>query len=831
MKYPKIAMLCLGLALTSCSSHGSSEESGIKNGLRAPAYPLITIDPYTSAWSMSDNLYDSSVKHWTGKAFPLLGVVKVDGIAYRFLGEEMPELMTLVSTSEQDEWSAAYTTTVPMGDWTALDYDDSGWMHDKGAFGTMENEPTAKTQWGTPSIWVRRTIELPENLDDRAIVLEFSNDDDAIFYVNGVQAHSTGNFCYKNQQVYLPEEARSALKPGKNVIAAICNNPVGNGLLDFGLKTPVNPDLAFSQTAVQTSVDVQPTQTHYKFTCGSVDLALTFTAPMFMEDLDLLSRPVNYVTYAVESNDDNPHDIEFYFEASPQWALNSTAQESKAEGYEQDQLFFLKAGSTEQDILGKVGDHIRIDWGHFYMASPKEDGVTFAVGAADELRKSFLNGSLTNGQPSETASGLAFARKMRGIKHASNMLMIGYDDIYSIQYFGENLRPYWNRKGEESIEHQFELACAEYPKLMEECQKFDRDFMQKFSKVGGNEYADLCALAYRQTLAAHKLVEAPNGDLLLMSKENDSNGSIGTVDITYPTAPFFLYYKPELAEALMNHIFYYTESGKWDKDFPAHDVGTYPKANGQTYNGDMPVEEGGNMLILTAAIAQQEGHAEYAQKHWDALTTWTDYLVQYGLDPEHQLCTDDFAGHFAHNANLSIKAILGIAAYAQLADSLGMAPVAQKYRDIAKDYATKWQKMACDGNHYALTFDKKGTWSQKYNLVWDRLLGLDIFDPGIINDEIQFYLKNQNEYGLPLDSRKSYTKSDWIMWTATMANDDTTFRALIKPIYKFYNETEDRVPMSDWIYTDRPNRTGFMTRSVVGGYWIKMLDNKIHAAG
>lgn len=831
MKYPKIAMLCLGLALTSCSSLCSSEESGIKNGLRAPAYPLITIDPYTSAWSMTDNLYDSSVKHWTGKAFPLLGVVKVDGIAYRFLGEEMPELMTLVPTSEQDEWSAAYTTTVPIGDWTALDYDDSGWMHDKGAFGTMENEPTAKTQWGTPSIWVRRTIELPENLDDRAIVLEFSNDDDAVFYVNGVQAHSTGNFCYKNQQVYLPEEARSALKPGKNVIAAICNNPVGNGLLDFGLKTPVNPDLAFSQTAVQTSVDVQPTQTHYKFTCGSVDLALTFTAPMFMEDLDLLSRPVNYVTYDVKSNDDNSHDIEFYFEASPQWALNSTAQKSKAEGYEQDQLFFLKAGSTEQDILGKVGDHIRIDWGHFYMASPKEDGVTFAVGAADELRKSFLNGGLTNGQPSETASGLAFSRKMSGVKHASNMLMIGYDDIYSIQYFGENLRPYWNRKGEECIEHQFELAYAEYPKLMDECRKFDRDFMQKFTKVGGNEYADLCALAYRQTLAAHKLVEAPNGDLLLMSKENDSNGSIGTVDITYPSAPFFLYYKPELAEALMNHIFYYSESGKWDKDFPAHDVGTYPKANGQTYNGDMPVEEGGNMLILTAAIAQQEGHAEYAQKHWDALTTWTDYLVQYGLDPEHQLCTDDFAGHFAHNANLSIKAILGIAAYAQLADSLGMAPVAQKYRDIAKDYATKWQKMACDGNHYALTFDKKGTWSQKYNLVWDRLLGLDIFDPEIINDEIQFYLKNQNEYGLPLDSRKSYTKSDWIMWTATMANDDTTFRALIKPIYKFYNETEDRVPMSDWIYTDRPNRTGFMTRSVVGGYWIKMLDNKIHAAG
>ena len=119
------------------------------------------------------------------------------------------------------------------------------------------------------------------------------------------------------------------------------------------------------------------------------------------------------------------------------------------------------------------------------------------------------------------------------------------------------------------------------------------------------------------------------------------------------------------------------------------------------------------------------------EKYWPQLTKWAEYLKEKGLDPENQLSTDDFAGHLAHNANLSIKAILALGSYGHAGrHDRARRRRRRAYRKTAQEFARKWIGLAAEGDHYRLAFDKPGTWSQKYNLVWDKLLGLNLFPAG-----------------------------------------------------------------------------------------------------
>ena len=591
----------------------------------------------------------------------------------------------------------------------------------------------------------------------------------------------------------------------------------------------------------ETNREISPTRTMVTLHSPEIELKLTFLTPAFPDDLAVMARPITYLTWDVKSRDGETHDIALYLDADGNTAVNHPNETVTWSRAEIQGLHLLRTGSSKQAMLQDWGDDVRINWGYFYIGIPSGEEADYAAGnqayrddfagtgkipSDDDLDQPRMPQSR---YPSPPALNLVLPIGRVGATVATRHLLIGYDDAYSVEYMRQRLLPYW-RKEFSTFSALLKQAERDYPAMQRRAEQYDADLSRDLLQAGGPEYAAIATLAFRQAIAAHKLVEDDAGVPFFMPKENFSNGSISTVDVLYPSAPMFLLLNPKLVEAQLEPVVRYAESSHWKFPFAPHDLGVYPLANGQLYGGgevseedQMPVEESGNMILMFAALARAENTAEYAQRHWTLLTKWADFLLEKGFDPENQLCTDDFAGHLAHNTNLSIKAIEALAAYSQLADKLGNHTAAAKYGSAAKSMAANWVKLAADGDHYRLAFDKPGTWSQKYNLVWDRILELHLFPQDVAEKEVSFYKAHMHPYGLPLDNRATYTKLDWSVWSATLATNPNDFRTIVAPIAAFLNKTPDRVPMTDWYDTVTAEQVGFQARSVVGGVYIKML--------
>jgi hypothetical protein len=667
--------LCLGTTSAFCQQ-------------RFPASPLIVHDPYFSVWSASDHLADSDTVHWTGAQQPLVGIARIDGKPYRFMGR-----------------AGRHSGPIP------------------------------------------------------------------------------------------------AMKQTANTVA--------------------------------------PTHTRYEFQQSGVAVEFTFFTPVIANNIDLLSRPITYLTWRVRSIDGATHSVSLLLDADPSISVDEHSQKIVTLRNKTSQLTVLSAGSRDQNILNRSGDQIRIDWGYFHLAVLKDEQTETAIAphnVADFAETGKLPASDSIGMP-EPASrsgqhlAVAFDLGQVGTTAVERHVLVAYTEGYAIQYLQRNLRPYWQRNNM-PVEQLLDEAAEQYSSLDAQGTAFDKELTADLIKAGGEHYAAIAVLAYRQTLAAHKIAADLNGDPMMFPKENSSNGCISTVDVIYPSAPFFLFLQPKLLEAQLLPVLEYSVLARWRFPFSPHDLGQYPLANGQVYGGgeqaeddQMPVEESGNMLILMDALARAEGSAQLAERFWPTLTKWAEFLKEKGLDPENQLTTDDFAGHVAHNANLSLKAIEGLAAYADLARMLKHADIAVSYSSTAKSMATKWVSMAAEGDHYKLAFNSPNTWSQKYNLVWDQILGYGLFPKSVRETEMAYYMTKLNQYGLPLDVRADYTKLDWSIWTATLTSDAKQYNAIIDAIYKWTNETPDRVPLSDWYDTKTGKYISFKARSVVGGVYIKALSN------
>ncbi len=600
-----------------------------------------------------------------------------------------------------------------------------------------------------------------------------------------------------------------------------------------------------ARAAEQVELRVDATRTLARFRAAEVELELEFVSPLLVDDLDLMSRPVTYLTLRARSLDARRRRIEAYVDMTGEWCVNLPHERVHWQRQEHDGITAMSFRHEHQPVLEKAGDHLRIDWGTVFLAGPSSS-IQALAGDIDICRDSFVqSGELTARGLSppprkvdynrDAVIAVSCAIDCRPEPGGEATLLIGYDDEFAIELFGRKLRAWWRRDGKLDGLGVLALAWRERDAVRRRAREFDAELNRRARELAGDAYADLCALSWRHTIAAHKLCAGPNGEPLLFSKENFSNGCIATIDVTYPSAPLFLAFNPALVRAMIDPYFAYCASPDWPFKFAAHDLGTYPKANGQTYRGfdknknqdiidsQMPIEECGNLLILVGALARAQNDSNYARQHWGLLCQWADYLIEAGADPGDQLCTDDFSGVLGHNVNLSGKAAAGLACAAMLAHLIGDDAAAKRYRAAAEQFAAHLLSAARDGQGTRLAFDQEGSWSLKYNLVWDRLLGLGLFPEAEMRRELAFYRTQLQPYGVPLDNRSTLTKPEWMLWAASLAADRELFADFAERIVRYANETPNRVPLSDLYLTDSGRKLGFQARSVLGGLFVAFM--------
>lgn len=590
-------------------------------------------------------------------------------------------------------------------------------------------------------------------------------------------------------------------------------------------------------TISQTSIDVTATATEYTFENDKIGLHVRFTSPLLLSDPVLVSRPCTYVDFVVKKKTEC--NVELTFEVSRDLVSQRIAQVVGGVYHKQKKSKMLEyqyavMGRANQQPLGGSGDRVTIDWGYVYLATTQLEAKLSYDEEAGRL--------YWNAKPEEVSGKTGF--------------ILAYDDLLSINYFGEWRKAYWT-KIYPTIQDAIGVAFEEQEEVLAKAEKLDKEIQEKAEAIGGERYAYLCNLAYRQTVAAHKLICDEAGNVVFLSKENDSNGCIGTVDVSYPSIPLFLMYNTEYVKGMLRPIFRFAECDVWEYDFAPHDVGRYPYAWGQVYGVNrahvgslyprtegrvrppfynypagndifdfsmqMPVEECGNMLIMMAVICMLDGNADFAAEYRDILEKWVQYLITYGADPGEQLCTDDFAGHLAHNTNLSIKAIMGIESYSMILGQLGEVEAQDKYHKIAQDMAEDWEKRADAKDHYMLAFGEPDTWSLKYNLVWDKIFHTNLFSEKVYEKEFSWYMQKVNQYGVPLDNRADYSKSDWLCWCAAMADNQEQVEKMIYPVADYLENTKSRVPFGDWYDTVTGKYEHFIGRSVQGGIYMPIF--------
>ena len=288
----------IGVVLLIYACHHVEKEKVLFPPVYVAKHTLMTLSPDFTMEADSTALYKQYLRLRTGKEFPMIGVLRVNGKSYRFIGGDSLRIAPIASIYSGEGWSGKYSYLYPGVGWEKQGYDDSQWQDGTGAFGVKNIYYPVHTLWGANNIYVRRhiTIDDKEALEGRKMYVRYICDGQIDLYCNGEHIPHIDNQSMQLECRQLSGMIVNHLQSGDNVIAAFGHSKGGGfALLDFGLYVE-NKTYCELDTATLKQVDVQATQTHYVFQCGSVELQLDFISPGLLDEPDMRGCPVGLIT-------------------------------------------------------------------------------------------------------------------------------------------------------------------------------------------------------------------------------------------------------------------------------------------------------------------------------------------------------------------------------------------------------------------------------------------------------------------------------------------------------------------------------------------------------
>lgn len=332
------------------------------------------------------------------------------------------------------------------------------------------------------------------------------------------------------------------------------------------------------------SAQVLPTTTYYLLQSPEgVQLNVLFTSVVDnLVDEAEASRPYGYVTLSVNNTDSKTHAIAAYFDVLCDFVLDQAYVQHMDGGHDDTQNIGWRdltpdapeawiahnIRNYDDSLFSLKGDYFKTNWGSVTTATKPDSRVSHTIADAEKTRAAFAAGQALPAVDTDAVRG--FNERPVASAYVWNFgpvapsactgasLLVSYDDEVSINYFGEHQVPLWRHRYSNDLGAMIIDGLTQYPQLLQRCINFDKQLFIQLTSAGGNEYALITSLAYRQVTGGIKAVwSSMKNESRWYMKEISSDGDISTVDVIYPAAPFFIQFAPNLLQKMLLPLFDY----------------------------------------------------------------------------------------------------------------------------------------------------------------------------------------------------------------------------------------------------------------------------------